>query len=190
MRVVRFILFVLACVCLIWILVFLLSRMLTGSSAKPKIPDAPLSSTYPDSTAELYIDGPVQGADQHRAVRITVNKNQSRIQKIHGYSNVVDDRAYPSSEKAYGVFLKALDDSGFTKGDNSSANRDESGICPTGNRFVFRLSNNGRDTLRYWKTTCGSGTYAGKTSQTIWLFTNQIPSNDFNDLTGDISTSI
>lgn len=191
MRVVRFILFVLACVFLIWLIVFLLAKAFSGSSTKTAtVPDtsAPLSS-YTDSTAIAYMDGPIVSDQEHVAIRISVNKQESRIERLTGYNGqVAEARSYPKTEASYVVFLKALEQANFMNGEKSGKD-DESGKCAGSNRFVYRLQNGGSDVFRYWTTTCGGGTFKGSQEDTLWLFREQIPHLDYNEITSEVPIS-
>ena len=169
--------------------VYLLSRALSGGSDKPaELKRAELSS-YRDSIATVYIDGPIVADQDHRALKITVDHNEAHIQKIVGYEGqVADQRSYPKTTESYVTFLKALEQASFMDGDNSS-NESERGKCPMSNRYVFSLTNNGVDVFRYWKTACNEGTFSGDAEKTMWLFRSQIPENDFSDLSNDILMS-
>ncbi len=182
--------FLLACIFLIWMVVFLLSRAFSsGSSSRPEeLKRADLSS-YESSTASVYIDGPIVLDQEHHALRITVDHNEARIQKIVGYEGrVEEERSYPKTTDSYVVFLKALEQAAFMDGDTTSKET-EVGKCPQNNRYVFALENSGEQVFRYWKTPCGQGTFNGDAEQTMWLFRSQIPSKDFSDITNDLLMS-
>jgi len=187
MRFIRFIVFVLVCICLIWLVIFLLTRSLSRS--KTEAPTSPKTDIiqYANTgvVAEMAMDGPIIADDDHEAVRITVGRDQTHIRAVKGYNGqVVRERSFPNTAQSYQVFLKSLDGAGFTQG-KSSAENSEEGKCPQGNRYVYSLKDGSSDILRYWSSSCTAGTYGGNVTQTQWLFRNQIPVKDYYEVLED-----
>ena len=176
---------------MIWLVVFLLSRTFSGgSSSTQPAGDSSDLSAYTDSTASVYVDGPIVADQEHSAVRISVNKSESRIERLKGYDGeVVESRSYPKTTESYEIFLKALEQANFMKGDKGVSD-DERGKCAGQNRYIFRLDNGASNVFRYWTTTCGGGTYGGSPEDTMWLFRNQIPENDYSDMADNIPMSL
>jgi hypothetical protein len=171
-------------------LLFLVVFLLFHSGSKPKVQLTPKtldSYATTDAEAVLTIDGPINAAQNHQQVRITVSRDDVTFEQLQGYDgNVVNMQSYANTENAYTVFLFSLAHAGFTKGDNNPALSDERGFCALGDRFIFQLQQDGQDIERYWSTSCGnSKTYLGSPSLTINLFQAQVP--DYSKLTQDIT---
>ena len=163
-------------------LLFLLIFLLFHGGGQPKTAPKRLDSyASTDAQAQLVIDGPINADQLHRAVRITVQKDEVTFEEIHGFQDSVTNlQSFDSNQDAYANFLLALQHSGFRLGDNNPALKDERGYCPLGDRYVFRLTQDGQDIERYWATTCGIKTYKGNLGTTLQLFEAQVP--DYNKL--------
>lgn len=164
----------LACVALI-VGVFIL--VLRGFSGPKAAPQAPLTDYTSTNTVMRYtIDGPITADEQHRAIRISVSRSESRIEVIQGYQgNVIAAKSYPSNEDAYGNFLRSLQLLGFTKGDPDENKADERGVCPTTRRFTYEIVSGATVLQHYWKGVCGGGTFDGNATTVQTLFIQQIP---------------
>lgn len=155
----------------------------SGDKSRVEQTKKPLGSySNTDAAAILTVDGPINAAQEHDQLRITVTKYQVTYEKIRGYDGSVQDlRTYGNTEKSYASFLRSLSYAGFTKGDDNKELRDERGYCPLGNRYIFELKQGGRDIQRYWSTSCNKEkTYLGQRNLTVELFQKQIP--DFSKL--------
>ena len=162
-----------------------------GDSNNKEVKNRPLSSyANTDATAIMTVDGEVNSAHVHQQIRISVNKDQVRYERIRGYDGKVEDsRIYSNSTNAYTAFLKSLAFVGFTKGETPKGLADERGYCPLGSRYVFELSQGSRDVQRLWTTSCDKEkTYMGNRPATVELFQRQVP--DYNQLSSDIDISL
>lgn len=131
---------------------------------------------YASTTAEvrLTIDGRVVGDDTHRAIRITIGRNQRKVEVIQGYQgNIINSKTQDGNESAYDVFLRSLNSAGFTK-ERKSKVVDERGVCSSGNRYIYELINTENSDMRRWSTSCGAGTFGGQSQAIRTLFQNQI----------------
>lgn len=146
---------------------------------------------YSDTYAQVSMttDGRINGEDVHRAIRVTVDQYQRRLDVLAGYSeNIVQTQTFSNTEKAYDVFLRAIRDAGFMvkkKGITGTA-ADERGKCPLGFRYIFELNDSG-DRLSYlWSSSCGKklGTLGGSSSLLQSLFKAQI--TDYSKLTSSV----
>lgn len=184
----RRILAVLIGIGVIVLLFVLIVRGFSGGNNQTPIKQTRLSDfAGTDAVAQLYIDGPVVLDQDHRAIKILVSRDQTEIDIIQGYEGtVINQQVYPNNVAAFAVFLKALDHLNFTKGNTNPSLRDEQGYCASGDRYVYQLSNNGDDVLRFWSTSCGQGTFGGNRPAVRDLFRNQIPQKDFYNLTSGI----
>lgn len=147
--------------------------------AGKKLPD--YSST--DAQVRLTIDGVINSEEQHRAVKITIGKDQRSIDIIQGYQNhLLKTQVYGNNQSAYFQFLSAINLLGYTK-ERKTLNNDISGQCPLGSRFSYELINAGDADFDRWNTSCGSGlgTFGSQSPSTVrTLFERQIP--DYNTL--------
>jgi hypothetical protein len=157
-----------------------------GGPEKPAIDLA----DYTTSTSEVAFinDGPVSATQTHDVVKITVNQSEATINVIKGYEGqVVASRSYPMNANAYAAFLLSLKHAGYTIGNDDADLKDERGYCPTGDRYVYELNDNGGQVSRYWNTSCGNryGTFQGQGPLVRQLFQMQIP--DYNELTNTLT---
>lgn len=152
-------------------------------------PDQPAEAPLTDYTStnimmRYTVDGPINNEESHRKVRITVSRSESRIELIQGYQeNVILAKSYVSNEEAYGTFLRTLDLLNFTEGDKNPEKADERGVCPTDNRFVYEIVNGTDKLQRYWKGSCGGGTFGGNANLVRAAFIQQIP--DYTAIAGN-----
>ena len=192
MRAVRIIIFLLVVTGLIWLLVVLFQSVFSNgnSTTSSTLKVSLMSYANTDAAASMYIDGPVVANQDHNAVHITVDRNQTSIEVIKGYDGqVVAQQTLPNTQASYLEFLSALDKAGYTKGKNDPALQNDKGSCPLGNRYIYTLSSGSKEILHHWTTSCsnGGGTYGGGSSLTRQLFMRQIPETVLNSLTRNIS---
>lgn len=173
---------------IVLIIVLIVKAFSGGNHATKQINLVSYAST--DATAQLYISGPIVSDQEHRAVRITVGGDQTEIDIIQGYQDhIIRTKTYANNTSSYAVFLKALGHLNFTQGNNDPAQQDERGFCPQADRFIYSFASAGSNLFRYWSTSCGEGTFGGDRGAVQQLFERQIPTTDFEQLTGDIPIS-
>jgi len=135
---------------------------------------------------QLTVDGPINADTKHRGYTITVGRDDVNMVTTQGYQgSVLQQKTYPNNASAYAEFLRSLQLFNFVKGNADPARGDERGYCPSGDRYVFKITSAGQDVQRFWSTSCGGGTYGGGRSQTILLFQRQVP--DFDQLSTGLS---
>lgn len=160
-------------------LIILVIILIFRGPSKPEVQTTSKTlSSYAATDAEIVFtnDGPVNANSEHRAVRITADRNNVSYEELKGYNGeVIKQERYENTTEAYEVFLKALARAGYTKGNNDAALADVEGRCPFGNRYVFELKQDGRNLQRYWATSCGDKTYGGNVTATIRLINAQVP---------------
>jgi hypothetical protein len=185
MRVVRTILFILVCIGLIWLFVALMVRAFSGGNNTDVVePTALITYANTNTEAIMAIDGPIVQNQEHEAVRIIVGRAQSQIQIIKGYDGqVVDQRTFPNTENSFEEFLAALDNLGFSQALVDSPEPVEQGVCPLGSRIVYTLED-GSDLIgRGWTASCAFGTFSETRGSIKKLFIQQIPREDFEEIT-------
>lgn len=183
-----FITFLVALGLLALVIVLLFSGGGNKSTLSQQLTSQSLPGYYTtDAVAIMTIDGPVNDTQDHRAIRVTVGRDNVTFEELQGYSgNVIKTQQYPNDPDAYAVFLLSLARSGFTLGDNNPKLRDERGFCPLGDRYIFQFTQDNHDLQRYWTTNCnGPKTYKGPLAMTLRLFQLQVP--NYSDLTKDVS---
>ncbi len=138
-------------------------------------------SDYSSTDAEVSIttEGPVVAHEVHNAVRIVVARNERRIEIINGYNNlIIRSKVYDNNQTAYDVFLHAIEYAGYMT-EVKPQIADDTGVCATGNKYIYELSNTGnKDTdKRLWAVTCGVGigNAGGNGPAFRDLFQKQIP---------------
>jgi len=183
----RYFLGFLAVIALIVLVFILVLRGLSGprqSNVQTLLTD--YSET--ETVMQLTIDGAVKSDQEHRAVRITIGRDQNMIETIQGYQgHVLKSQTYPNNEDSYYVFLRAIQLLGYTKGDPDTAKSDERGVCPLGRRYIFEVVTGSASVQRYWSTSCGRGTFKGVPGNTRKLFQLQIP--DYGKLTAGLGVN-
>ena len=186
MRVIRAIIFILICIGLIWLGIILITRAFSGGGNKEETPvvTAKLSDlANTDAVTSMYIDGPIVANQDHVSIRISIDKNTAKIERISGYDNdVVVQQTFPNTTSSYLAFLSALDSLGFTSGNNDASMQDPAGACPFSNRYLYTVNDAGSDVYHYWTTSCGGGTYGGQRNNTRMLFLDQIPTKNLYDI--------
>lgn len=143
---------------------------------------------YADSgaTLEYFESGDIVAPEEHRAVRVTVSRNQRELEVISGYDgNVINRKTFPNTPEAFEAFVYALDQAGFANQRDTQLDT-EKGVCPNGSRTVYTLRENSDEVLRLWSSSCSrnDGSFAGDRSLVEDLFEDQIP--EFRQLTRGI----
>lgn len=193
MRVIRYIIFVLVIIGLIWLIVLLFQSIFSRPEGPSTVQtDIPELSTYADggATSSMTIQGPINANSDHYAVRITVDRTQSKIEVMTGYnSQVTAQQAYANSSEGYRQFLSALDRLDFTKGNDDPELQNSAGACPFGKRYIYTLGTSSEQVVNLWTTSCSpaGGTLEGNRSQIRNLFLAQIPREDLRDITRGLS---
>ncbi len=144
------------------------------------------SYAHTGAEAQLYMDGPVVLDQLHRATRIVVGQNSTRIDIIAGYQDtVIATQSYPNNSNAYSVFLSALELQNFTIGNTNPKLVNSSGYCPKGNVYTYSFNQGSTQLQSLWNTSCsvGIGTFKGNGPTIRQLFIAQIPPADYTALT-------
>lgn len=164
----------------VFILVILGVVLLTrGNKGKtPKVGEkSVVLSDYKNNTesvVEYSIEGPINADENHRTIRIWVTPNNKTVEVLRGYrGDILKTQTFDNNPDAYGAFLDALNRANFTAKRNTTAKPE--GVCPTGNRSHFRLTDNGDDVIDSWTASCVNGTFGGSLALTTALFHSQIP---------------
>lgn len=172
------------------LVIVLLIKAITGGGGTPAKQINLVGYANSNATAELYMDGPINSDQEHKAVKIIVGQTQTEIDILQGYEGTVTQmQAFPNNTTSYANFLRALQHLNFTKGDNSAANQDERGFCAQENRYIYIFNDGNKNVFRYWATTCGQGTFGGNRAQVRQLFERQIPEKVFDQLTAGFPLS-
>lgn len=143
---------------------------------------------YADKNSEvsLMTVGKLVGNDQHRSVRITVSGSERRIEVISGYDQqVLSSQTYLNNQAAYEAFLSGLGGQGFTRSKKTNVS-DSRSVCPTGQRYEYRLTENGEERSNLWSVSCDkSGNFNGRAGTVRQLFQRQIP--DYSQQTSGVT---
>lgn len=127
-----------------------------------------------DSKVIAITDGPINGDDAHRAIRVTIDRNTRTIDVIQGYQgNVIVSKSYPNNQKAYNDFMHALSRANYGKPRKTTFTT-EKGICATGRRYVFEVLDNNKSVSRTWTAGCAKGNTLAEPSRVTALFRQQI----------------
>ena len=133
------------------------------------------------ATVSHTTEGRIVGEDMHKSIRITVNRSERKAEVLTGYQGTVEkSQSFANNSEAFKIFIRALSNAGFTR-ERETEQKDERGICPQANRFIYELrDDSGKEITRLWSTSCGSrqGTFGGDASTIRRLFQDQI--TDYN----------
>jgi hypothetical protein len=194
---VRYILGILGVIAVFILLIILILSLRPNdpSSTRTDTPVPKLADVADSETAIRYVnDGPINAEENHRQVRIVIDKNKRAIDILTGYQGtVLATQTFDNNKEAFTEFLAALDRAGFTIKRNSKLDS-EAGICPAGNRYVFELYNSPNNSsfkpFRRWQTSCGlQGNFGGTVTTIRSLFKAQIPNyEEFIRQTPGLST--
>lgn len=107
--------------------------------------------------------GRLVGDDQHNSVRVTVTKSKRTVELLSGYAMRVEkSQEFTNNPQAFAEFTKALDHLSFGK-ERTVIVPDDRGVCPTGTKYIYRLTDNSKEIMRTWSDSCtkNNGPYAG-----------------------------
>ncbi len=171
---------------IVLVFVLILKGFSGGKSAPTQAPLSDYAKT--DAVVRFTTDGPIVAEQEHGAYRITVGKDETRVEALKGYEyNILDQRTYANNQESYFSFLRALDFAGFTKGTTKDTSKDERGACADGERYIVEILDGSSKVQRYWASECrGQGTFKGNISAVRQLFIKQIPSADFSKVTSGV----
>jgi hypothetical protein len=165
--------FILA-VALIVAVFILILRGLGGGHAPLVNPLTDYAET--ETVMRMIEEGPINVDQNHRSLSVVVGRSNSSIDLVQGYEgHVLDTKSYASNEAGYAKFLRALQLSGYTKGDIDPNKEDSRGVCPLGNVYTFEIVTGASTVQRFWTTSCGGGTFKGNLKVVKQLFRAQIP---------------
>ncbi len=175
-------------VLLIFIVILIVRREPTPSTTSQTGNKQVVLADYENkpATASLTTRGEVTAEEERRAIRISVTEEERVLEILEGYNEtVVSRQSFANNDKAYKVFLSALDTAGFTREQDTEI-KDERGFCPLGKRFVYKLQDGSEQILRTWNTTCAEkqGSFGGNGRTVRRLFEEQIP--DYRRLVRDV----
>lgn len=142
---------------------------------------------YIDTNAvmEFTAQGPIVADQDFRAVKIKVDNNYVSANVLKGYNyKTIDSKSFPNNQQAFEVFVRALSIMGYDNGDANPKLANEKGYCPTGVRYIFAITRGGETEQRYWRGSCGVGSFKGTYQPIVNLFKNQVP--DFGQFTGSV----
>ncbi len=139
-----------------------------------------------DTTVSYLVDGIINGDESHRAIRITVSKNNRLLEILSGYQYTpIESFSYTNNVAAYKPFLASLEVAGFTKEKSNPKITNPEGTCPLGNRYFFSSTGIPEISSSLWSSNCTSpglfmnrsaqGTFNGNLKTIQQLFENQIP---------------
>lgn len=175
--------FLIAIALVIFVIVLVLQNL--GGDSTPAN-DKPAMTEYINTDSEMSVTayGPIVADEDFKSARITVSSSEVTIDLMRGYNQrTVNTRSYPSNGNAYNDFVRALSILNFNSGNDNEKLADETGYCPTGNRYVYEITENNARQQRYWSGSCTKGTFRGLSPQVRALFKAQVP--DYTDVLRD-----
>lgn len=178
----RYFLGFLVAIGLIVLVFILIIRGLTGGPKQSNVQTLLTDYSKTETVMRITVDGAVNADQQHRKVRITVGRDENVLETLRGYQDeVIETKTYPNNEESYYTFLRAIQLQGYTKGIDDPERADERGQCPTGKRYIFEIVTGNATVQRFWKTSCGPGTFNGNSGTIRLLFQKQVP--DYSKMT-------
>lgn len=175
MRGIRFFIAFLVTIGLI-VLIFVLLLRGTGTNPSQQQLDLASYATNAASRAELIIDGPEISEQEHQGIKIDVTQTDVTLTIYQGYEqSTVSTQSFANNQPGYATFLLALEHANFTKGNSNKDVSDERGYCPTGTRYIMSFNDGSDQLLRFWKTSCGDGTFRGDLNTVLYMFRRHVP---------------
>jgi hypothetical protein len=182
----RYVVGVLSIVVVIVLLVLgfnLLRNILGGGSKKQSAPVVKtfnlIDASKSGKTVQYTVHGAINGEEQHRSIRISVDPNSRRVEVLQGYNDaVILSQETENTEAAYLAFVKALNGVNFAKSVAPAGRGDEAQTCPLGQRFNYEVAPGTSDSFYSWATSCGgknTGTSSATNGVVQTLFRKQIP---------------
>ncbi len=194
MRFARTIIYVLLSIGLIWLIVLLFSRVFSSNSTGKTTTTAPTELVSYANTSTIissYVDGPVEADNDHESLRISVGRDQVKIEVMRGYANqVIRQDTFVNNTTSYANFLKSLDKAQFDLPLNNEISKDERGSCPLRNRYVYTIDDGSREISRFWTTSCGVGNFRGNRLLIQRLFAEQIPQETMKSVLRETKLSV
>lgn len=133
---------------------------------------------YADKSSQVSLTtyGDVVGDNERRAIRVTITPSERRVEVLEGYNeSVTSSQSFLNNRAAYENFLSAIGGQGFLTSKKTDI-KDQRSVCPTGNRYVYELSEAGNSVSQLWGVSCNkTGTFNGRSSSVRQLFQAQIP---------------
>lgn len=167
------------------LIITLIILLFNGGGGKHEVSNTQKTLTsYANTDAEvsMTLAGPIVASSNYQQIQITVGRDNVTYQQYSGYDGqVVNTQIFANTENSYDAFLHALQHAGFTRGDSNPDLKDDVGYCSTGQRYIFKMNQDGDQLQRYWATSCGgTKTYLGALNLTLTLFQAQVP--NYNEL--------
>jgi hypothetical protein len=185
---------VLGIIVVLALILFGVYRVLRPSNPAPKPGTPPANINLLDyidrNTQVRYtIEGPVTANENHNTIRIAVTKDNRIIEVLSTYNgDTTISQTFTNNAAAFEDFMYAINGAGFMKRDPKATTADERGVCPTGQRYIYELIENGSVVNRLWSSSCGDGNFAGQTGVTQTLFQAQIPG--YSKITSNVRFSL
>lgn len=126
----------------------------------------------------LTTDGEINGNDQHRQIRVSVDKNTRTLEIVQGYQNtILNSYSFPNNNEAFRAFLSALQVAGFSTEKVNARVKNPEGQCAEGVRYFMDGTGIEGFPENLWSSSCGNqiGTFGGNLGDVRELFQAQIP---------------
>ena len=131
------------------------------------------------SELRLTAEGPIVGNEQYVSLKLTVNASQRTLTTYGTYTNqVTRSTVFGNNSQAFGQFLDAELNAGFTNVVKGSPSLSPDSNCPQGTRYIYEAVNaDGTTISSLWATTCGDSgaSFGGDSGQVNQLFKLQFP---------------
>lgn len=150
---------------------------------------------YASTGAQVRVTarGPIISNQEHQDIQITVGQTETVGLLMSGYQGTVaQTQKTPNNQASFKDFLSALQNANFTRVKLPRTDQQYDGACSDGTRYTFEFINAGADAPgSTWATSCSKkdGTFDGDLSEVKKLFSNQLPEDQFDDLTNNINLS-
>ena len=171
----RFILSIVGVILFIIAIIVIISQGNTTTIDTRKIDLAKYN--YPGTSLTQTTSGNLVGNDQRAAIRLTISQSERTVYLLSTYDQtVVNSESFPNTPAAYGAFLGAMQNAGYTNSKITSQ-KNIYGVCPLGSTYQYQFNNANSIQSNLWSTSCtsGDGTFVGNGPLIRQLFTLQIP---------------
>lgn len=137
-----------------------------------------LEAPSKNQAVQYTIRGAVVGHEDRRSIRITVDRNNRKVEVLQGYDDqVINSQQFSNTQESYEAFVKAINGAGFTARLNPQDRGDEAQSCPLGQKYNYEIAPGTNDSFYTWSTSCSRkhGTFNGDRRTIEEIFQRQIP---------------
>lgn len=158
--------------------------LMSGNSSKTTTKQVDTSqeallSTTADRKVRMTVRGPIVADESFRSYQVEITPSSRTLTTFNGYlDSQVDQKQLDNNVSAYDQFVHALNKANLVKGQQLTADKDDTrGVCATGVVYEFSIMQGDTTIKHLWTSTCkgSAGSLDASLAQVRALFLAQIP---------------